>query len=252
MTNYAEDKDGDTLTFTPISKPDWLTIDLDGTMSGTPLFADAGETEMVVMVEDGHGHSDTQTINLLVNGFLDLINLFDNDMVLQRNEPIPVTGIAISNTPVTVSMSTGESVGTTADANGNWSLVLPAMTATTNGAVIMTVTSGSRELQVTNVLVGDVWLASGQSNMDFKLNSAEGSAAEIAAANYPNLRHVNTPATKGTNPWNDLDAGPYGKNVHRCGGNFFGRGLLLRQGTHARPEYSHWPDQFEQRRILHC
>ena len=206
LLNYADDKDGDTLSFTVTSKPDWLTIATDGTMSGTPLFADAGENEMVVTVEDGNGHSDTQTINLLVNGFLQLANLFDNDMVLQRNMPLPVMGIAISNTAVTVAMSTGESVGTTADANGDWSVTLPAMPATTNGAVMLTITSGSRELQVTNVLVGDVWLCSGQSNMDFDLNGADGSAEEIASANYPNLRYVETPATKGTTPWTNLDA----------------------------------------------
>ncbi len=206
MLNYADDKDGDTLIFTKDSGPAWLSISTNGAMSGTPLFADAGENEFVVTVEDGHGHSDTQTVHILINGFLDLANLFDSDMVLQRNEPIPVMGVAVSNTLVTVTMSTGETTNTTSDADGNWSLVLPAMPATTNGAVTLTVTSGSRELQVTNVLVGDVWLCSGQSNMAFELGSSDDSAAEIASANYPNLRHVATPATTATHQWDDLDA----------------------------------------------
>ena len=206
LTNYAEDKDGDTLIFSTLSKPDWLTISPNGAMTGTPLFENAGENELVVTVEDGHGHSDTNTVKILVLGFLNLANLFDHDIVLQRNKPIPVMGTAISNTTVTVNMSTGESASTTSGTNGNWELTLPPIPATTNGAVTLTVTSGSRALTVTNVLIGDVWLCSGQSNMDFKLNSSDGAAAEITGATYPNLHFITTPATKGTNAWTDLDA----------------------------------------------
>jgi len=236
LTHYADDKDGNALSFTPVSAPAWLTIGTNGIMSGTPQFSDAGNNELVITVDDGNGSTDTRTLTLPVVGYLRTANVFDDDMVLQRGAPIPVWGKAVANTPVTVTMSTGESAATAADANGDWTATLPAMSASTNGAVTMTVTSGSRELQVTNVLVGDVWLCSGQSNMAFDLGSSDDSATEIAAATYPNLRHVNTPATKGTSPWDDLDArAVWQECTPTVAGNFsaiayyFGKELMLDQ-----------------------
>ncbi len=236
LLNYTDDKDGDVLTFTPVNIPAWMTIAADGTMSGTPQFADAGEYEIVVSVADGNGASDTRTFYLLVVGFLDLANLFDDDMVLQRNEPVPVMGVAVSNTWVTVTMSSGESASTTSDANGSWALSLPAMPATTNGAATMTVTSGSRTMTVTNILVGDVWLCSGQSNMGFSLSGADGGAAEIATASYPNLRLVLTPGTKAVTPWDDLDVrAAWQECTPAVAGNFsavayyFGKSIMLDQ-----------------------
>lgn len=206
LTNYADDKDGDTLTFTTVSKPAWLTIATNGVMSGLPQFTDAGNNEITVTVDDGQSHSDTRTLTLPVTGYLRTANIFDDDMVLQRGKPIPVWGQAVSNTPVTVTMSTGESAATTSDANGDWEVTLPAMPATTAGPVTMTITSGTRTMQVTHLLVGDVWFCSGQSNMDWGLLNTQDSAAEIASANYPNLRYCGTPQTSDTTPWDELGA----------------------------------------------
>jgi sialate O-acetylesterase len=236
LTNYADDKDGDTLNFTVHAAPAWLTIGTDGAMSGTPQFSDAGNNQISVTVDDGHGHTDTRTLTLPVVGYLRTANLFDDDMVLQRGTPVPVWGKAVSNAPVSVMMSTGESAATASDSAGDWSVTLPAMPATTNGPVTMTITSGPRTMQVTNLLVGDVWFCSGQSNMEWILDSTDGSAAEIAAADYPNLRYVGTPQTSDTAPWEELDTRADWQVCHpdvvadfSAVAYYFGKHLLLDQ-----------------------
>ncbi|MCP4786688.1 MAG: hypothetical protein GY903_29735 [Fuerstiella sp.] len=204
LTNYADDRDGDSLTFTRLSGPKWLTVQSDGVMSGTPRFADAGDNQLVVKVEDGRGSSETRTLTVPVIGFLRPSNLFDNDMVLQRDAPIPVWGRAVAGQPVRVLMSTGESTATTASPDGNWAVTLPSMNVTTSGSVDMSVISGTREFQLSNLLVGDVWLCSGQSNMSWPLVNTDGSKEEIASAENINLRVVTTPDTRSSAPWADL------------------------------------------------
>jgi sialate O-acetylesterase len=205
LANYADDKDGDVLTFTRLRGPTWLTVESDGSMRGTPRFASAGDNQLVVKVEDGRGSSETRTLTLPVIGFLRLGNLFDDDMVLQRNAPIPVWGKAVANAPVRVCMSTGESASTTASTHGDWAVTLPAMKVTTSGSVAMSVISGTRKFQLSNLLVGDVWLCSGQSNMSWPLVNTDGSKEEIASAGNSNLRVVTTPDTRGSTPWADLE-----------------------------------------------
>jgi sialate O-acetylesterase len=205
LTNYADDKDGDSLTFTRLSGPKWLTVESDGAMGGTPRFADAGDNRLVVKVEDGHGSSETRTLTIPVIGSLRLGNLFDDDMVFQRDALIPVSGKAVANQPVRVLMSTGESASTTAGADGDWAVTLPAMKVTTSGSVAMSVISGTREFQLSNLLVGDVWLCSGQSNMSWPLVNTDGSKQEITSAGNSYLRVVTTPDTRSSAPWADLD-----------------------------------------------
>ncbi len=204
LANYADDKDGDRLTFTRLNGPDWLTVQPDGALSGTPRFADAGDNKLVVKVEDGRGSSETRTLTIPVIGFLRLGNLFDDDMVLQQNAPIPVWGKAVANQSVHVRIGTGELAKATADEDGNWAVTLPSMKATSPGPITMSVASGTRALQLSNLLVGDVWFCSGQSNMAWPLVHTDNSAKEIASAQYPNLRLVRTPETRAATPWEDL------------------------------------------------
>ena len=207
LTNYADDKDDDKLTFTKVSGPQWLTINPDGIMKGTPEFSDSGDNHLTVTVTDGRGSSDTAEIILPVTGLLRPANIFDDDMLFQRNAEISVWGKALKNKPVTVSMGNGKTVKTASDNNGDWALTLPARPASTNGPLEMTITSGSRQFTLKNLLVGDVWFCSGQSNMDWLLkNNIIGGEEEIASADYPNLRYVKTPQTKSKTPWTELNA----------------------------------------------
>jgi sialate O-acetylesterase len=114
-------------------------------------------------------------------------NLFASNMMFQRNQPIKVFGKANSGESVTVSLA-GNSQTTTADSSGKWLVTLPQLAA--GGPHTLRINT----LNFTDVLIGDVWFCSGQSNIQIKLNSDADATAEIAKANYPNIRilRVNT------------------------------------------------------------
>src|SRR3989304_8799611 len=98
--------------------------------------------------------------------YVELPGIFGNNMVLQRGVQVPVWGWADSGEKVTVSF-VSQVKTTTADKNGNWSVKLEPMKADKNPREI--IVSGKNTIKFNNVLVGDVWIASGQSNMAFSL-----------------------------------------------------------------------------------
>lgn len=117
--------------------------------------------------------------------------LFCDHVVLQRNVEIPVWGIAGINERVSVKLNDSE-VNTVADAKGNWMLKLPAQKA--GGPFILEI-SGENTLKIQDVYVGDVWLCSGQSNMDMTVAKedrywcgVDNEAEEVANADYPLIR----------------------------------------------------------------
>ena len=204
LNRYADDKDGDALKFTKLAGPAWINISEDGKMTGTPTFSDAGDNVLTLQVDDGNGHTDTCVFTLPVIGSFRLGNLFSDNMVLQRDLPVPVWGKALPNTPVTVFLDGGKTVRTESNADGDWSLMLPPMPASER-PVALQLASGERTFRLNNLLVGDVWFCSGQSNMDWPLKNTDGSAVEIASANHPSLRLVKTPQTQAASPWNNLE-----------------------------------------------
>jgi sialate O-acetylesterase len=110
--------------------------------------------------------------------------LFADHMVVQRQLPVHVWGMADSGEAVTVSFR-GESQAATADHLGRWSLYLPPGEA--GGPFEITVQGHNKSI-LRDVLVGDVWVASGQSNMEFEMYKVANATTEIAAAGYPNIR----------------------------------------------------------------
>ena len=115
-----------------------------------------------------------------------LSTIFCDHAVLQRDLPMPVWGTAEPGEQVTVKMGSAQ-VTTNADAQGKWMLRLPAMKMNTLGQE-MTVT-GKNTVTIKDVLIGDVWLCAGQSNME--LGMWYGATKEdIASANLPLLRYV--------------------------------------------------------------
>ena len=110
--------------------------------------------------------------------------IFSNYMVLQRDVKLPVWGEAAPGENITVSFN-GQEKNTTADAAGKWKLALDATTA--GGPFKMTV-KGNNQVVIDNVMGGEVWLCSGQSNMEWSVRNSNDSDKEIPAANYPNIR----------------------------------------------------------------
>jgi len=128
--------------------------------------------------------------------------LFSDHMVLQRNIEVPVWGWAEPGQTVTVSINGQTASGQTND-DGKWMVHLEAMPA--GGPFTLTVTAGNESRTLEDVLVGEVWLCTGQSNMDMRLRKL-GKAAE-AEADHPNLRLFRVERAIADAPADDVDAG---------------------------------------------
>ena len=110
--------------------------------------------------------------------------VISNNMVLQRNMIVPIWGTGTAGVTVTVSFN-GQNVATTVGADGKWRVNLASMAATTSPLTMTITSSDSQSITYSNVQVGEVWLGSGQSNMDFGLSASVGGAEAVAdSANY--------------------------------------------------------------------
>ncbi len=114
--------------------------------------------------------------------------MFSDNMVLQCDRDVPVWGWADKEATITVEFG-GQKVTATADDDGKWKAVLKPMKANAESQVL-TVTSSAdkRKLEFKNVLVGEVWHCSGQSNMEQGLGMVDNSRSEIANADFANIR----------------------------------------------------------------
>jgi sialate O-acetylesterase len=110
--------------------------------------------------------------------------VFGHHMVLQREMSVPVWGWASPGEKVTVTFDRQKQAAT-AGADGKWSVTLPPLKA---GGPYELVAQGGNRVAVTNVLVGEVWICSGQSNMEWPLAAAQDAEKEVAGADYPDIR----------------------------------------------------------------
>jgi len=127
-----------------------------------------------------------------------LPGVIGSDMVLQRDRPVPIWGWADPGEEVTLVLrdtgQTVEQVRTTADRAGNWQVALAPRPA--GGPYSLTINDG----ELAGVLFGEVWLCSGQSNMEWPVMAADAAAMEIAAANYPDIRLFHVPKEPAGSP----------------------------------------------------
>ncbi|MCY2926817.1 MAG: hypothetical protein NT031_15540, partial [Planctomycetota bacterium] len=115
-----------------------------------------------------------------------LPNVIGDNMVLQRDVPLPIWGWAVPGQKVSVTLA-GANVEALADELGEWMVSLPPMKA--GGPYEMTVSAPrSPAITVKNILVGEVWFSSGQSNMDVPVVGAQDGQAQVAAADWPEIR----------------------------------------------------------------
>ncbi|MEK6795474.1 MAG: sialate O-acetylesterase [Spirochaetota bacterium] len=112
-------------------------------------------------------------------------SIFSSNMVIQQDKPIVIWGWDDAGTTVTVSFA-GKSAQAIADGNGRWQAVIPAMKA--DGKTYTMTVKGTSSLTFDNVVIGEVWLGSGQSNMEWSVRSVTNAELEMAAANFPNIR----------------------------------------------------------------
>ena len=150
-------------------------------------------------------------ISVLGNAQLTMPRIFSDNMVLQRNAPIPLWGNAHKNSEIKIEIGINQ-YSTKVDTNSKWIYYLPKMAAggpyllvvkeITNNTVIA-------EKRFENVMIGDVWLASGQSNMELQLKDSKNPNQEISHAQFPNIRFFQVPRTIETKPQTDIKSGKW-------------------------------------------
>ncbi len=171
-----------------------------------------------------------------------LPGLFSDHMVLQQGRAVPVWGWADPGERISVTL--GQNTRTAiAGADRHWKLLLPAMHA--GGPFTLTI-AGKRTVAIKDVMIGEVWVLSGQSNMAFALSGATGAADEIATANHPHVRLFTVPRVRATLPLRDARASwqictPETAREFSAVAYFFGKELHRELGVPIGLIHSSWP-----------
>lgn len=113
---------------------------------------------------------------------------FQDGAVLQRDKPVPIFGTSNPEEAITVTFA-DQKVTAKADASGKWVATLAPLSASAEPTE-MTIAAGSESLVLQDILVGEVWICSGQSNMAFKVRDVVDAAAEMASADFPQIRQL--------------------------------------------------------------
>ncbi|MGY8671652.1 MAG: sialate O-acetylesterase, partial [Verrucomicrobiia bacterium] len=158
-----------------------------------------------------------------------LPSVLGSHMVLQRGVECPIWGWADAGEAVTVSFA-GQNAKATAGKDGKWQVNLKALTASAKGRVLTV--KGNNTVKLADVLVGEVWLCSGQSNMEWTVDRANNPKAEIADGNHPRLRHIKIPHRPSREPESDVPSTGWQVTTpavvakFTAVGYFFGRHLM--------------------------
>lgn len=165
----------------------------------------------------------------MVNANIRMPLLFSDGMVLQRNKEIPVWGWADANEKVTIHFNK-QTKTIQADNNGKWMVKLAAEKA--GGPFELTIT-GKNKIIIKDVLVGEVWICSGQSNMEFQVSKTMNAKDEINDSNYPLIRHFGIAQDLNGTPKEDLKAGKWEVSNKETVGNFTAVGFYFAKKIYA-------------------
>ena len=167
--------------------------------------------------------------SFLANANVRMPLLFSDGMVLQRNKSIPIWGWADAGEKVEIQFN--KQIKTvTADKNGKWMVSLNAEKA--GGPFELSIT-GKNKIVIKDVLVGEVWICSGQSNMEFQVYKTMNSQAEINDSNYPMIRHFGVAQDLSGTPKDDLKAGKWEVSSKETVGNFTAVGYYFAKKLYA-------------------
>lgn len=188
-------------------------------------------------------------LSVIARGTVTPAPLFQDHAVLQCDQPQPVWGEAEPGEAVTIEFA-GQHAGATAGRNGRWLVWLAPLKASARSADL--VISGQNTVRVRDVLVGEVWLCSGQSNMEFPVSDPaiayfrlDNAAAEVAAANHPLIRqfkvaHAVAESPAATVRGNWAVCSPATVGAFTAVGYFFARDLSARLGVPVGIINSSW------------
>lgn len=172
-----------------------------------------------------------------------LAPLFRDGAVLQRGVALPVWGKGAPGEKVEVIFN-GETHAATVDAEGKWKVILAPQRLSTTPAELVVQTGGAM-VRVRDILIGDLWLCSGQSNMGFVVSRGLESEKEIAAANYPLIRCFDVPRIPSAEPV-DTVKGKWVSCTPATAGNFpgaayfFAREMFQRYGVPIGLLHASW------------
>jgi sialate O-acetylesterase len=182
-----------------------------------------------------------------------LAPLFADHAVLQRDKPLPVWGRADAGEKIAVTFR-GQTMRTTAASDGRWIVYLDAAPATPTGTDLTV--AGKNTVTLHDLVIGEVWLCSGQSNMEFTVEARPGTwqansraalaAAEVAAAHFPLIRHVAIQQTVAEAPADTVRTGPWQTATPQTVGGFtavgyfFARDLFEKLGVPIGLVHSSW------------
>jgi sialate O-acetylesterase len=171
------------------------------------------------------------------NSQLRCANIFSDHMVLQREQEVPVWGWSAPEQEVIVRFA-GQEKRTLADPAGKWKVRFDPMAASSRGREMVIIAGDS--IQIADILVGDVWLCSGQSNMEMNLRPGPDAVfnveEEIATADYPDIRLLKIPPLISFHPKENIKASawdvcsPQSVPSFSAAGYFFGRELYKKIG----------------------
>jgi len=153
--------------------------------------------------------------------------LFSNHMVIQRGQNINVWGTQTKGKNIEVTFN-GKTLKTKTDKNGEWMVTFPALEGGKQ-SYKMKITSGKESIELSDIVIGDVWICSGQSNMEFELKKANNASQEIAQANDTFIRHFKVPKSSAETPEKTLAGGTWETVSPETVGEFTAVGYFFAQ-----------------------
>lgn len=157
-----------------------------------------------------------------------LPKIFGDNMVLQRDTPIKVWGWADARERITVQFDK-QTRSVRAGRDGKWEVTLDAVPY---GGPYRLDIKGKNAISLTNVLVGDVWVCSGQSNMEWPLASSNNAAEEIRQSDFPEIRHFKVPTQVAAAPVADVSGGSWEISGPGTSGDFTAVGYFFARALH--------------------
>lgn len=168
-------------------------------------------------------------ISILSNANVRMPLIFSDGMVLQRDKQIPIWGFADANESVEIHFNK-QIKKTQADKSGKWTVNLSPEKA---GGPFELIIIGKNKITIKNVLVGEVWICSGQSNMEFQVYKTMNAEKEITDSNYPMIRHFGVAQDLSGTPKDDLKQGKWEAANKETVGNFTAVGYYFARKLYA-------------------
>ena len=149
--------------------------------------------------------------------------IWSDNMVLQRDKPVKIWGWADAGEKIGIQFKK-QQVYTRADASGRWHVLLKPEPA---GGPFQIVVKGRNTIVLNNILVGEVWICSGQSNMEWPVSRSMNASEEIYEANYPEIRHFKIPKAVSSVPDEDISEGEWTVCSQKTVGDFTAVGYFF-------------------------